>query len=149
MFRGEYLAGYGGEVVSLRFDPNDITTVWVYRQEDGREAFLTRAYAQGLETEQLSYEEAKVSSKRLRAAGKTLSNDSILQEALERDALVKKKSRKERQKEEQKLAKPQSQPALETESAEVEETIEDIGVELTPDLAAFEPIDFDELHGVW
>lgn len=147
MFRGEYLAGYAGEVVSLRFDPSDITTVLVYRQEDGREVFLTRAYAQGLEAEQLSYEEAKASSKRLRAVGKAISNDSILQEALERDALVQKKSRKERQKEEQKRAKPE--PALKTEPADVEELVEEVTTEPELDMTAFSPIDFDELHEAW
>lgn len=76
IYRGEYLAGYAGETVSLRFDPNDITTILVYRQEDNRDVFLARADAQGLETEQLSYE-AKASSGRLRAAGKALSNEAI------------------------------------------------------------------------
>jgi putative transposase len=33
MYRGEYLAGYAGENVVLRYDPRDITTVLVYRQE--------------------------------------------------------------------------------------------------------------------
>jgi putative transposase len=153
MYRGEYLAGYAGETVSLRFDPTDITTVLVYRQEDKKDVFLTRAYAQGLETEQLSLEEAKASSRRIRKAGKSLSNEAILQEALERDALIaKKKSRKDRQKEEQKLGR--SQPAKlvkqeivqrpEPESIEVEPEIEiDLGT------GAFTPIDFDDLRSGW
>lgn len=53
MYLGEYLAGYAGEIVSFRYDPRDITTIWVYRQENDREVFLTRAHAQGLETEHL------------------------------------------------------------------------------------------------
>jgi putative transposase len=153
MYRGEYLAGYAGETVSLRFDPTDITTVLVYRQENKKDVFLTRAYAQGLETEQLSLEEAKASSRRIRQAGKSLSNEAILQEALERDALIaKKKSRKDRQKEEQKLVR--SQPAKlvkqeivqrpEPESVEVEPEIEiDLGT------GAFTPIDFDDLRSGW
>jgi putative transposase len=102
MYRGEYLAGYAGETVNLRFDPRDITTILVYRQEKNQEVFLTRAHAQGLETEQLSLDEAEAASRRLRSAGKTISNQSLLQEVIERDALVtSKKSRKERQKLEQ------------------------------------------------
>ncbi|WP_287456682.1 Mu transposase C-terminal domain-containing protein [Leptolyngbya sp. UWPOB_LEPTO1] len=151
MYRGEYLAGYAGETVSLRFDPTDITTVLVYRQEDKKEVFLTRAYAQGLETEQLSLEEAKASSRRLRQAGKALSNEAILQEALERDALVaRKKSRKERQKEEQKLGRSQPEKTVEQRMVQPCELIEtepeteiDLGTE------AFDPIDFDELRGEW
>ncbi|WNZ47518.1 Mu transposase C-terminal domain-containing protein [Leptolyngbya boryana CZ1] len=151
MYRGEYLAGYAGETISLRFDPTDITTVLVYRQEDKKEVFLTRAYAQGLETEQLSLEEAKASSRRLRQAGKALSNEAILQEALERDALVaKKKSRKERQKEEQKLVRSQPEKIVEQETDQPCELIEaEPGIEMNLGAEAFAPIDFDELRDGW
>ena len=154
IYRGEYLAGYAGETVSLRFDPNDITTVLVYRQEDKREVFLARAYAQGLETESLSFEEAKASSQRLRAAGKTLSNEALLQEALERDALVNKKNRKQRQKEEQKMMRSPSdlsskQTAPEPLKHQASETPFEPEVETTRSVAAFEPIDFDALREDW
>ncbi|MBT9313803.1 DDE-type integrase/transposase/recombinase [Leptothoe kymatousa TAU-MAC 1615] len=149
MFRGEYLAGYAGETVSLRFDPNDITTILIYRREKEKETFLCRAYAQSLETEHLSYDEAKASSKRLRNAGKTLSNESIHQEALERDALVEKKSRKQRQKAEQAMAKPQPPKAETSESVEVITMQEEPEVEANLDVEVFEPIDFDDLRGAW
>ncbi|MFQ4138992.1 Mu transposase C-terminal domain-containing protein [Nodosilinea sp. PGN35] len=147
IYRGENLAGYAGEVVSIRFDPNDITMVRVYRKEGAGEVFLTRAYAQGLETEQLSYEEAKASSKRLRAKGKTISNESILQETVERDALVAKKSRKQRQKEEQVLAKPARAAEPEPIEADIEqeEPIDEVALNFD----AFEPIDFDDIRGAW
>ena len=77
---GEYLAGYAGEIVNLRYDPKDITTVWVYRQEKDQEVFLTRVHAQGLETEQLPVAEAQASAKRLREKAKSVSNQAILQE---------------------------------------------------------------------
>lgn len=147
IYRGENLAGYAGEVVSIRFDPNDITMVRVYRKEGAGEVFLTRAYAQGLETEQLSYEEAKASRKRLRAKGKTISNESILQETMERDALVAKKSRKQRQKEEQVLAKPAR--TAEPEPLEADLDQEEPTDEVALDLDAFEPIDFDDIRGAW
>ncbi|MGC1217914.1 MAG: Mu transposase C-terminal domain-containing protein [Phormidesmis sp.] len=147
MYRGEYLASYAGETVSFRFDPNDITMVRVYRKEGAGEVFLTRAYAQGLETEQLSYEEAKASSKRLRAKGKTISNESILQETVERDALIAKKSRKQRQKEAQVLAKPKG--TLESEPVEEDLEQEELKDEVTLNLDAFEPIDLDDIRGAW
>jgi hypothetical protein len=33
MYRGELLAGYAGEIVVLRCDPRDITTILVYHRE--------------------------------------------------------------------------------------------------------------------
>ncbi|MEH2453115.1 Mu transposase C-terminal domain-containing protein [Nostoc sp.] len=133
IYRGEYLAGYAGETVNLRFDPRDITTILVYRQENNQEVFLTRAHAQGLETEQLALDEAEAASRRLRTAGKTISNQSLLQEVVDRDALVAtKKSRKERQKLEQAVlrsagvdeSKTESLPSQVVEPDEVESTTE-------------------------
>lgn len=155
MFRGDYLAGYAGETVSVRFDPNDITTLWVYRQENNQEVFLARAYAQGLETEQLSYEEAKAGSRRLRAAGKTVSNEGILQESLARDAFLKKKTRKQRQKEEQGLMRSPSQPTpppvTEEEDTSRLATSEEPGDEADNvlELGAFDAIDYDDIRGAW
>ena len=103
-YRGENLEGYAGESVVLRFDPRDITTVWVYRKAGEKEEFIARANATDLEAEQLSMEEAKASSRKIRNAGKTVGNRSILEEVRDRDTFVsQKKSRKERQKEEQAL----------------------------------------------
>jgi putative transposase len=105
-YRGENLAGYAGEMVVVRFSPRDITTVYVYRHEEGKEAFLANAHAHDLEMEQISLEEAKASSRRVREAGKTLSNRSILEEVRDRDLFTRnKKTRKERRKIEQELVK--------------------------------------------
>ena len=99
MYRGEYLAGYAGERVVLRYDPRDITTVLVYQREKGKEVFLARAYAQDLETERLSLEEAKAINRKIREEGKNLSNRSILDEVRDRDLFVsQQKTKKERQK---------------------------------------------------
>lgn len=128
MYLGEYLAGYAGDIVSVRYDPRDITTIWVYRQEKNREVFLTRAHAQSLETEKLSLEDAKASARRLRNVGKTISNQSILQEVIEREALVeKKKDRKQRQKEEQSYKLTSSQKTIQehTQSKEIERDFSD------------------------
>jgi len=153
MYRGEYLAGYAGEQVTLRFDPKDITTIVVYRREGEREVFLTRAFAQNLETEKVSLHEALASSRRLRQAGKTLSNEAILQEVCDRDALIaRQRSRKGRQKEEQNLLR--SMPAQERETTishspalEPEPTQLEDDISFQADL--FEPIDYDELRDGW
>ncbi|MBD2346481.1 Mu transposase C-terminal domain-containing protein [Anabaena subtropica] len=121
MYRGELLAGYAGESIILRFDPRDITTILVYRQQGNREEFVARAFAQDLETEQLSLDEAKASSRKIREAGKTISNRSILAEFRERETFVNQKpTKKERQKAEQMELKKAKQPSLvEVEQLEI------------------------------
>ncbi len=107
-YRGECLAAYAGESVVLRFDPRDISTVFVYRQDSGKEVLLSQAHAIDLETEQISWEEAKAASSRIRDTGKQISNKSILAEVRDRDTFLKqkKKSQKERKKEEQAQVHP-------------------------------------------
>ena len=140
IYRGEYLADYAGDIVSIRYDPQDITTIWVYRQEGKQEVFLTRAHALGLETEQLSLDEVEANVKRLRKAKKKVNNESILQEILKRDADVdKKKTRKQRQKEEQSYKSTLSHKAI-PEDIESEEIKQDISDEITD----VEVWDFDE-----
>jgi putative transposase len=119
MYQGEYLAGYAGKTVSIRYDPRDITTIWIYHQEQNKEKFLTRAHAHDLETEQLSVDEAKASAKRVRSAGKSITNKAILYDvidrSIDREATIK-PSRKQRQENEQAYKK----------SATVTKTIEEI-----------------------
>ncbi len=93
-YRGKNLAGYAGESVALRYDPRDITTVLVYRTEGDREVFLARAYAQDLETEQLSIDEAKASSRKVREAGKAVSNRSILAGAIAKLSSLRRKRKR-------------------------------------------------------
>lgn len=127
IYRGENLAGYAGEMVVLRYDPRDITTVHVYRTEGEKEVFLTNAHAQDLETESISLDEAKSTSRRLRKAGKTISNPSILEEVRDRDIFVaeKQKNRKARQKAEQnRLPSRATTQSVELEAMEPEVIVE-------------------------
>jgi putative transposase len=81
-------------------------------------------------------DEAKASAKKLKEKGKALTNESILQEFIEREATVKKKTRKQRQKEEQTykpvptLPKPEEEDLIETQEEETNLTseIDDIEV---------------------
>lgn len=111
-YKGEYLEGYAGKTISIRYDPRDITTIWIYQWDKGQEEFLTRAFAQGLETESLSLDDAKASAKRLREQAKTINNDAILQEVIEREVSVNKKTRKQRQKQEQSYKATSVQPVI-------------------------------------
>lgn len=143
MYRGEYLAGYAGERVVLRYDPRDITTILVYRREHDRDVFLAKAHAQNLETEQLSIEEIKTSNKKLREKGKAISNRTILEEVRDRDIfMAQKKSKKERQKEEQAdlySVTNQSQPI-----EPVEEVVESVSA--TVEVERVEVLNYDELR---
>jgi putative transposase len=122
MYQGEYLAGYAGKTVSIRYDPRDITTIWIYHQEENKEVFLTRAHAHDLETEQLSVDEAKASAKRVRSAGKSITNQAILYDVIDRSIdreAMSKPSRKQRREDEQAYKK----------SVTVTKTVEEIQTE--------------------
>lgn len=105
-YKGTYLEGHAGQTICLRYDPRDITSILVYRKDKGQDVFLARAHAQGLELDRLTLDEAKASAKSLRAKGKSLHNESILQEVIERDAATKKATRKQRQRQEQNYTQP-------------------------------------------
>jgi putative transposase len=98
-YQGEHLAAYAGETVILRYNPRDITTVYVYQLQDHKEVFLTRAHAMGWETETLSYREAQPLSERRRAAGKAISNGSMLEEVRDRGQRIKKLQKQQKQNE--------------------------------------------------
>jgi putative transposase len=97
-YQGEHLAAYAGEKVILRYNPRDITTVWIYQFQDGKEVFVARAHAQGLETETLTYADAKAMSQRIRQAGKALDNQSMLQEVRARDVTTQELQRQKQKK---------------------------------------------------
>ena len=88
LYKGEYLEGYVGEQVVLRYNPRDITSLYIYRSQGERDVFLTRAHAQNLETERLSLSEAKAISRRLREARQEITNESVLSEVRDRTRFV-------------------------------------------------------------
>jgi putative transposase len=142
-YRGENLAGYAGESVVLRYDPKDITTLLVYRHSGNKEEFLARAFAQDLETEQLSLDEAKASSRKIRQAGKMISNRSMLAEVRDRETFVNnKKTKKERQKAEQAVVEKAKKPV----PVESEKEIEVASVESEPEYQMPEVFDYEEMR---
>lgn len=88
IYQGEYLGGYVGEEVVLRYDPRDITRLYVYRAQGSKDVFLTRAYALNLEAERLSLADAKAISRRLREARESITNRSVLAEVRDRQQFV-------------------------------------------------------------
>jgi len=88
LYKGEYLEGYVGQQVVLRYNPSDITSLYIYRSQGDRDIFLTRAHAQNLETERLSLSEAKAISRRLRQVRQEITNESVLVEVRSRTRFV-------------------------------------------------------------
>lgn len=88
LYKGEYLEGFVGEQVVLRYDPRDITSLYIYRAQGDCDIFLTRAHAQNLETERLSLPEAKAISRRLRQARQEITNASVLTEIRDRTSFI-------------------------------------------------------------
>ena len=98
IYLGEHLAAYAGESVIVRYNPCDITTIYIYQLQDSKEVFVTRAHAQGWETEILSYKEASAIAQRRRKAGKVLDNQSMLREVRARDDTIKQLQRQKKKK---------------------------------------------------
>jgi putative transposase len=95
-YRGEHLDAYTGEWVVLRYHPRDITSVMIYQEKHSKDQFLTRAHAVGWETEALSLADAQTMSRRLRQAGRSVSNQSLLDEVRLRDVEVSQHQRRQR-----------------------------------------------------
>ena len=121
-YRGEHLEGYTGNWVILRYNPRDITSILIYREEGGKDIFLSRAHATGLETELLSYAEAQAMSRRLRKAGKAISNQSMFNEVRSRDRNMEEQQRR-KSKRSRKEIEPasSSEPTAAIESDELED----------------------------
>jgi putative transposase len=161
-YQNDALAAFAGESVVLRYNPSDITTVLVYRREVEREPleqetseeqvkwikeiFLAPAYAQDLENEQISLEEAKANSKRIREAGKAVDNQSMLDEMHDREAFLdqKKKNRRERRKDAQAVIQPAPKPTKPAEADETQSSSEAVGSKPIVEIPQFEIWNFDE-----
>ncbi|XGV97331.1 MAG: Mu transposase C-terminal domain-containing protein [Leptolyngbya sp. BL-A-14] len=154
-YQSDDLAPFAGETVVLRYEPRDITTVLVYCRETvpdaqgavtlAKEVFLAPAHAQDLETEQLSWEEAKNISRSIREAGKAVDNQSLLDEMRDREAFLdqKKKSRRDRQKEEQ-ATLPRSPKRVEPVEPDAIQSSSVLSPEQELEIPRFEIWDFDE-----
>ena len=92
----------------------------VYRHEPDREVYLGVAKAQDFEGETLSLDDAKAHSRKIRQEGMAVSNDSMLDELRDREAFIeqKKKTRKDKQKEEQAELRPASKLIIPLEEDE-------------------------------
>lgn len=149
-FRAEHLRGRAGEVVTVRFDPDDITTILVYqRNADGTEEFLDYAHAQGLETERLSLRELEARNKRRREAGEEI-KDLTLEAMLDRDAFVEnlvKRNRQQRKQAAQEQVNPKQSVAKKFAISKPEEIEAEPLLEAEPEaeLPAYQVRFMDEL----
>lgn len=149
-FRAEHLRGRAGEVVTVRFDPDDITTILVYqRNANGTEEFLDYAHAQGWETERLSLRELEARNKRRREAGEEI-QDSTLEAMLDRDAFVEnlvKRNRQQRKQAAQEQVNPKQSVAKKFAISKPEEIEAEPLSEMEPEaeLPAYQVRFMDEL----
>jgi putative transposase len=144
-YKGEYLSGYEGTTVGFRFNPDDITSVRVYRREHGQDVFLARAHALGLEATSLSLADWEAVRKKCREQGKDLTNNhSVLAEVERREQDVAKTVKERRQK----AQKEHQFQSLKTPSVSDEvTTIDEINEPNLDILASLQPVktwDLDE-----
>lgn len=123
-YRGEHLEGYSGSWVVLRYNPRDITSILIYREEGGKDIFLSRAHASGLETEILSYAEAQAMSRRLRKAGKSISNESMFNEVRSRDRDIEEQRRRRTKRSERSVGPKETSQGREASGGECASTDE-------------------------
>ncbi|MGK7957192.1 MAG: Mu transposase C-terminal domain-containing protein [Crocosphaera sp.] len=125
-YRSSLLRGREGERVSIRYDPDDITTILVYEYlDDGTEAFLDYAHAQNLETEKLSYRELKAINKKLNQEEEAINNDKVLDAMMERMEMTEKLVKKNRQQRQQNAHEKVNSPPSVTEKLSIPEPDED------------------------
>jgi putative transposase len=144
IYKGEHLAGYEGTQVSLRYDPADITSIWVYRREKGQEVFLTRAHAIGLETTSLTFADAKFARKQLREAQKSIDNHSIMAEVERRDQDVAKTVKERRQKAQKEHQLQSLNPSHKTDDVEDPNETDDCIADMLASLQPVKALDLNE-----
>nr|WP_155898212.1 Mu transposase C-terminal domain-containing protein [Allocoleopsis franciscana] len=147
-YRAEHLRGREGKVVALRYDPDDITTIFVYQiHEDGTEEFLDYAHAQGLEVERLSLRELQAIKKRLREAREEINSETI-QAMLEREEWTEetiKRNRQQRRKAAHELVNPVQSVAEKFGIVEPQEADSEAEEELEAELPRYKVQYMDEL----
>ena len=135
-YKSAHLQGRAGEVVAIRFDPDDITTLLIYEKlADGTEEFLDYAHAQGLETERLSLRELKAINKQLNQDHEAINNNAVLEAMLERQVFVEELSKNNRQ-ERRQIAHEEVNP--------VKSVAEKLSISV-PEIEEFEEEEEDEL----
>ena len=88
VYKSEHLKSMAGEIVSIRYDPQDITTILVYeRLPDSTEQFLDYAHAQGIEDRTLSLRHLRAIKQALRNENEEINNQAILS-MLDREEFV-------------------------------------------------------------
>ena len=79
VYKSEHLKSMAGEMISIRHDPQDITTILVYeRLPDSSEQFLDYAHAQGIEDRTLSLRHLRAIKQALRDEREEINNQAIL-----------------------------------------------------------------------
>lgn len=76
-YKGENLSGYAGKQVALRYDPDNIGIIYIYRYQQNQEIFLTRGSPLISGLENRSLKEWKAANSSLKKAGKPVTSENI------------------------------------------------------------------------
>ncbi|PSB05320.1 transposase [filamentous cyanobacterium CCP2] len=97
VYKGENLAGYAGKQVALRFDPDNLGIIYIYRYHQNQEVFLSRGFPLISGLENRSLKEWKAAKETLGKARKPLTSDNVSSH-FEREATAPQKTMRQRRK---------------------------------------------------
>lgn len=106
VYKGEYLAGYAGQKMALRYDPDNLGVIYIYRLEHNKEEFLARAFPLLEGFERRSLKEWQAIKKAMKLSSTVVTSTNISEFFEKQDDKPKKTLRQRRkvaQKENKKL----------------------------------------------
>lgn len=98
VYRGENLASYVGQQVALRYDPDNIGIIYIYRYSHNQEVFLSRGFPLINGLENRSLKEWKSARGTLMKSNKPLTSDNISDHFESEDSIAPKTMRQRREK---------------------------------------------------
>lgn len=123
IYKGENLAGYAGKQVALRYDPDNLGIIYIYRYHHNQEVFLSRGFPLISGLENRSLREWKAAKEALRKAHKPLTSDNVSSHFESEDTAPKKTMRQRRKNAQNsnKQSLPMNEEDLQEESFESED----------------------------
>jgi putative transposase len=112
-YRGENLAGYAGKQVSLRYDPDNLGIIYIYRYQQNQETFLARGFPLISGLENRSLKEWKAAKDSLKKIHKPLTSENVTSHFEQADTASQKTMRQRRRKAQS--ANKQSLPTVEAD----------------------------------
>ena len=96
VYKGENLAGYAGQQVALRFDPDSLGIIYIYRYHHNQEVFLSRGFPLISGLENRSLKEWNAAKESLRKTHKPLTSENVANHFEHQDEAPQKTMRQRR-----------------------------------------------------